>query len=366
MKKTKVAIVGCGSISEFYLTSLRDLYSDYCVVDALCDIYRPAAEQRAQQFNIPRVLTLEALWADPEIEIVLNLTIPSAHCEIICAALESGKHVYTEKPLATTMEEAEKIKATSERTGKTVCCATDVWLGAAGQTALKAIKAGYIGDVFGVHCVCTHPLHGNEHWHPNPYPFYQKGAAPMNDMGPYYFNFLISVLGPVKTVSSVQTMNFPERVITSMPHKGETIHVEVPTHVVGTFTFGNGAVGTIINSLDIWNTRQPHLEIHGTEGTIVMGDPNQFNGEVLISRLSHGDDKWSPLPQLVEYTDTLRGIGLSDMILALQEGRTPRCSLDIGMHLVEIFSAFDEAAETHTTIELKTTCQTPKARWETA
>ena len=186
----------------------------------------------------------------------------------------------------------------------------------------------------------------------------------MLDMGAYYLNQLIALMGPVKSVTAMQTTNFKERLISTEPHKGEYIHVEVPTHVVSLLQFASGAVVTFMNTLDVWNSRQPWIEIYGTEGSLILPDPNHFKGDVLISRLSYGDDKWSQLPGIEEYRDTQRGVGLADMVRAIEQNRPHRASAEMACHVMDVIEAFDDSANSGQTCMITSTCEPPKGRWE--
>ena len=364
MKKMRIGLIGCGMISRTYLANARDLYSDDYEIVAVADIRAEAAKKCAEEFGIAKVLTPEELIHDPEVDLVLNLTVPMAHTDVICQALEAGKHVYTEKPFGVSREDADRIFRTMEKSGKRVGCAPDTFMSMPVQTALKAIESGYIGEIMGANCQCIHPTHGNENWHPEPFFFYQKGAGPMFDMGAYYLNILISLMGPARSVMCMQTLNFPERLVKTQPHKGEYIHVEVPTHVVSMIKFCSGAVVTFMNTLDVWNTKQPWIEIYGTKGSIILPDPNHFQGDVLISRLSFGEDKWIKLPDLLEYQDTQRGEGLADMVRAIRENRPHRASAEMARHVVDIINAFDDSAASGREYVLSTTCTPPEGRWK--
>ena len=364
MNRMKVGIIGCGVISKTYLTNARDLYSEFYEIVAVADILPEAAQKRAAEFHIAKVLTPEELIHNPEIDIVLNLTVPMAHTDVICQALEAGKHVYTEKPFGVSREDAARIMDAMKKSGKRVGCAPDTFMSMPVQTALKAIESGWIGEVMGANCQCTHPTHGNENWHPEPFSFYKKGAGPMFDMGAYYLNILIAAMGPAESVMCMQTLNFPERRVNTQPHKGEYIHVEVPTHVVSMIRFASGAVATFLNTLDVWNTKQPWIEIYGTKGTLILPDPNHFTGDVLISRLSFGDDKWTKVPDMLEFKDTQRGAGLADMCQAIHENRPHRASAEMACHVVDIINAFDDAAASGAECRMSTTCEKPLGMWE--
>jgi len=364
MDKMRIGLIGCGSISSHYLKYGKQLYSDVYEITAVADIRPEAAIRSAAEFSVPRVLTPDELIHDSDIDIVLNLTIPQAHAGLICRALEAGKHVYTEKPFGITRAEAKQILETMKRTGRRLGCAPDTFMGMPAQTALKAVKDGMIGRVMGANCMCVHPTHGNENWHPEPFSYYQKGAGPMLDMGAYYLNQLIAMMGPVRSVMAMQTMNFPERIINTDPHRGEYIHVEVPTHAVSLLQFHSGAVVTFMNTLDVWNSRQPWIEIYGTEGSLILPDPNRFEGDVLISRMSFGNDKWTKLPGLENYRLTQRGAGLADMIQGIQEERPHRASAEMACHVMDIIEAVDDSASSGQACVLSTTCESPKGRWE--
>ena len=362
MKKMNVGLIGCGSISQTYLKNAKELYADSFAITAVSDLRMEAAEAKAREFGT-RALTTEELLADPDIDLILNLTVPNAHRAVIIRALEAGKHVYTEKPFGVSREDAAAIMDAMRRSGKRLGSAPDTFMGMPFQTALKAIKSGCIGRVMGANCMCIHPTHGNENWHPEPFFFYKPGAGPMFDMGAYYLNMMICAMGPASRVMCMQTMNFKERLISTEPHKGEYIHVEVPTHVASLVEFASGAVVTFMNSLDVWNSKQPWIEIYGTEGTLVLPDPNHFKGEVLIAR-RYGRSAWEQVPDLVEYQSTQRGAGLADMIEAIADDRPIRPSAEMACHVNEIINGFDISSETGAAYLLQTTCEAPKGRWE--
>ena len=363
MEKPKIGIIGCGSISGNYLTSAKKAYSDIFEISAVSDIDINRAKKRAEEFEIRKVLTTEEMLKDDEIELVVNLTIPGAHHNITKSFLQAGKHVFSEKPFGINRTETADILETAKKYNKKVGCAPEIFLSMQVQSVIKCVQSGYIGNVIGAHCVCFHPTHGNENWHPEPLSYYQKGAGPMFDMGGYYFSALIAINGPVESVMSYETMNFPERTIITNPHRGEIIKVEVPTHVVGMFQFKSGAVGTFINTLDAWNTKQPYIELYGTEGTIILPHPGRFEGEALLSRFAYGENEWVKVPSLMEYKNTARGIGIVDMLEAISNDRSPRASGEFAAHVMDIIIAFDEASADKKMIKLASTCIPPNPRW---
>lgn len=361
MKKLRLGILGCGAISEHYLRSARDVFSDTQIVTACSDIVCEKAIARANEFGVKKALTPDELMDDPDIDLIVNLTVPKAHEELTIACLEHGKHVYTEKPVAMTRDGVERIMETAARLGLRVGCAPDSFMSAPMQTAKKIIESGWIGEPIGVTAVCA--MRGNEYWRPDADFFYQKGAGPMLDMAAYYFNALISIIGSVRSVVAQSRITYPERTIKVAPRRGDVINVEVPTFVSGVFEFDNGAIGTFINSFDIWKSRDSYIEIYGEKGTLILPDPNRYEGEVLISR--YGDNEWRVCPQLNEYSKYMRGVGIADMAHAIADGYEHRAGIEMAYHVTDIMLAFEEAAAEGVRKVISSKCSKPSGLWET-
>ncbi len=353
-KKRKIGIVGCGKISGIYLKNLTGMFDNTEVI-ACADIVPERARAAAAEYGIPKSGTVEEILADPEIEIVLNLTIPAAHAEVTTRALEAGKHVYQEKPLATRFEDGRKILELAAARKLLVGGAPDTFLGAGIQTCRKLIDDGWIGTPIGATAFMTN--HGHESWHPDPAFYYQPGAGPMFDMGPYYLTALINLIGPVSGVSGSARITFPERTITSEPKNGEKIHVEVPTHVTGTLEFASGAIGTIITSFDVWQASLPFIEIYGSDGSLSVPDPNTFGGPVRVWR--KGATEWQQVPLLFEHRENSRGLGVSDMVRAIEDNRPPRAGGPLTLHVLEIMQGIHSAAESGVRYSLSTSCSRP-------
>lgn len=356
MDRVKIGIVGCGVISDIYLKNCTGVF-DILEVKAVADLIREKAEKKAEEYNIPNVYTVEELMADPEIEIVLNLTNPQAHAEVCLAALEAGKSVYVEKPFAVTREDGLKIKELAASKGLLTGGAPDTFMGGGIQTCRKLIDDGWIGKPIAATAFMTN--RGHERWHPEPDFYYKTGGGPMFDMGPYYLTALINLVGPVESVMGSAKITFPERTITSQPNYGKKIDVEVPTHVAGTLNFKNGAVGTIITSFDIWGTNLPFIEIYGTEGSISVPDPNTFGGKVSVLR--QGGKEWHEVPLTHEYAENSRGIGIADMAYALRTGRKNRANSELAYHVLDIMHGFHDSSDSKALYKLESTCERPQA-----
>ncbi len=341
----KVGIVGCGNISPAYFKGCRA----FPILDvvACADIDMTRAQARATEFGVPKACTVEELLNDPEIQIVVNLTIPKAHTEVNLKALEAGKNVYVEKPLAVKRTDGQRALTAAGELGLRLGCAPDTFLGGGIQTCRKLIDDGVIGEPVAATAFMT--CHGHESWHPDPEFYYHVGGGPMLDMGPYYLTALVNLISPVRRVTGSTRMTFPERMITSQPKNGTRVVVEVPTHVAGVMDFDNGAVGTIITTFDVWAANLPRIEIYGTEGSLSVPDPNTFGGQVQVR--AAGDKEWYDVP--LTHSDTVgRGIGVADMAYALTYGRPHRASGALAYHVLDVMEAFEDASRSGAHVEL--------------
>jgi predicted dehydrogenase len=355
-EKMKVGIIGCGHISNAYFTAAKRF--DILDVVSCADINMEAALAKAEEHEV-KAVTVDELLADPEIEIVINLTIPAAHAEIALRSLESGKHTYAEKPFAVTVEEGKKVIETAKAKGLRVGCAPDTFLGGGHQTCRKLIDDGWIGRPVGGTAIVMG--YGPErYYHPAPKFFYELGGGPMFDLGPYYITALVNMLGPVKRVCAVTTKAFEERVAGPQAIvKREKLPVEVPTHLSGVLEFHNGAVISVITSFDVWKHGHNPIEIYGTEGSLLVPDPNGFGGPVKLAAGGRRQVEWSECPISHIYTEPSRSIGAADMAYGIKTGRKHRCSGELAFHVLEVMHAFEKSSVAGKHIELESTCERP-------
>lgn len=353
METTKIGIVGCGNISGIYFQAGKTF--EILEIAACADLVPERARAKAAEFGIPRACSTDELLADPDVRIVVNLTIPAAHGSVAMAALKAGKCVHNEKPLALTRQDGKAMLALAKKKGLRVGCAPDTFMGAGIQTCRKLIDDGVIGEPIGATAFML--CHGHESWHPDPEFYYKPGGGPMFDMGPYYLTALVNLMGPVRRVTGSARASLAERTITSQPKAGTRIQVEVPTHVCGVMDFASGAIGTITTSFDVWAAEHPCLEVYGTEGTLSVPDPNGFGGPVRLRR--PGDKAWQEVPLTHAYAANSRGIGVADMAYALRSGRPHRASGDLAYHVLDIMHAFHDASASGKHVELKSTCAQP-------
>ncbi|WP_338693545.1 Gfo/Idh/MocA family oxidoreductase [Streptomyces sp. Q6] len=330
-----VAVVGAGVISAEYLRTLA-AFPDVRVV-AVADLDIARAEAAARAHGVPVAGDLATVLALPEVELVVNLTVPAAHVAVAREALRAGRHVYGEKPLALLPGEAEKLLAEAAERGLLVGCAPDTFLGAGLQSALRAVAAGHIGaPVAASTAVCGL---GPERWHPDPAFFYQPGAGPLFDLGPYYLTALVALFGGVERVAASARRARAERVAGAGPAAGRVFPVDVPTHVSALLDFASGPTATSVFS---WDAARPHLhfEVVGTEATLSVPDPNRFDGSLRLR--PNGAADWAELP--VAGRADGRGLGVVDLARSIRTGTAPRASGALALHVLETMTAVTDSA----------------------
>lgn len=352
MKPIGIGIIGCGNISSAYLKAMASF--PILNVVGLADLNEDLARARGAEFNIPAT-NVTALLADPDIDIIVNLTVPKAHVAVGLQALDAGKHTYSEKPLGINFAEGKMLAETARTKNLRIGAAPDTFLGGAHQTARAILDEGAIGQPVGG--TATFMCPGHERWHPHPDFYYEVGGGPMLDMGPYYITNLVNLLGPVTQVAGFAFAPRNERVITSEPRKGERIPVDVPTHVAGVLAFANGAIVQIGMSFDVAGHKHVPLEIYGTEGTLIVPDPNHFGGQIEYLQKGGAFEK---LDTRHPYADgNFRSLGVADLAHAIRSNRPHRANGSLALHVLEIMEAFEIASQTARTVTITTTTERP-------
>ena len=353
MDRVKIGVIGCGNISPIYLTNLTRVFKNV-EVKYVADRIHERAVKRSEEYG-PKAVSVAELLADPEIEIVLNITNPDQHTIVNRQILAAGKSAHSEKPFNGFLDDAKELMEIAEKKGLRIGGAPDTFLGAGIQTCRKLIDDGFIGEPIAGNAFML--CHGHESWHPDPEFYYKKCAGPMFDMGPYYITALVSLLGPVKRTVGFTKKTFPTRKITSEPKYGTIIDVDVPTHVAGTMEFANGATVQLTTSFDVWGARSlPCIEIYGTEGTLVVPDPNCFGGPVYLKRFNT-DFKEMPLTHC--YAENSRGLAVADLASAIRHGRKHRANEQLCYHALEVMHSFELSSDSGRVYELKSTCERP-------
>jgi predicted dehydrogenase len=348
-----IGVIGVGVISRQYFEHLPQLPNLRLTAVADLDADR-AATVAAEQGAV--ALTVDDLLADDRVDAVLNLTIPAAHADIALRALDAGKHVYGEKPLALTTAEGAPVLERAAARGLRVGSAPDTVLGTGIQTARALLDGGRIGDPVGAAVAWTSP--GHEEWHPAPAFYYQPGGGPLFDMGPYYLTSLVSFFGPVVRVSGATGRSTRERRIATGPNAGTVVPVDVATHVTAILEHASGVASTVTVSFEVFASLAPKFEVYGTAGTIAVPDPNMFSDTV---QLATADDRsFRDVPVAAGYEGAGRGYGLADMARAIETDRPHRASGDLAFHVLEIMEAVLRAGDEHAVVELTSTVERPE------
>jgi predicted dehydrogenase len=367
---TTIGVIGCGMVSHAYLGTIAR--APELTLKALASRTMRSAEAQAGRYG-GTAMTVERLLADPEIAVVVNLAPPSVHHEIGRQVLEAGKHLYSEKPFATALADAEDLLALAAAKRLEIGCAPDTFLGEGHQAVRRLVDEDAIGTITGG--AIAFGTRGMESWHPDPAFFYAAGGGPLLDIGPYYLTQLVNLLGPIAEVSAIGSVPRATRTITSPGREGVTIDVAVPTTVNGAILFESGANVALAMSWDVAGHRRAPIELYGSTGSIEAPDPNQFGGATRVSdgdgtvrvvgeavlekkldatslaralhALGQGIDPRSggPVgPDTALGFGDLRGLGLLDLVAAVREGRRPRASGRLAAHVLEALLGLEACA----------------------
>jgi predicted dehydrogenase len=341
MKNSKigVGIIGCGNISQAYFNGAKVF--EVLEIVSCADVNMEAAKTKAEE-NQCKAETVSGLLSNPDVDMVINLTIPAVHAEVSLQALQAGKHVHCEKPLAVELADGKAVLDLATEKGLFVGCAPDTFLGAGLQTCRKVVDDGWIGKVTGGTAFMM--SHGPESWHPNPTFFYQRGAGPMFDMGPYYITALVHLLGPVRRVSAITSQAHKERIATCKEQFGRILPVEIPTHYSGSLEFHSGATISMTISFDVHRHGHSPIELYGTGGSLKVPDPNTFGGPVAM--WTPGSTDWHDLALSHPYASNMRSIGAADLAYAILSGgkHKHRTSGELAYHVLEVMHAYEKSS----------------------
>lgn len=348
-----IGIIGCGKISQAYFEGAKTFE---CIQIIACADLNPDAAKEKAEANGCEALSVEALLAHSEIELVINLTIPASHAAVSMQILQAGKHVYSEKPLAIELADAQTLLALASEKNLRVGCAPDTFMGAGIQTCRKLIDEGAIGKVIGGTLSMLN--RGHESWHPNPGFYYQKGGGPVFDMAPYYLTALVNLIGPIKQVSAITSKAFESRTATSQSCQGQILPVEVSTHCSATLEFHSGALITAIFSFDVYTTDHHMNQLFGTEGSLQVPDPNTFAGPVMHYQPAN---KWQQQALSHIYDVNMRGIGVAEMATAIRANRPHRANGALAYHVLEVMHACETSSQSGRHVEILSCPQRPAA-----
>ncbi|MGH3166733.1 MAG: Gfo/Idh/MocA family protein [Trebonia sp.] len=351
-----VAIVGCGNISNQYLKHLTQFPDVKVLFCADLDLER--AEKQAAAYGIPGDGSVEEALDHPGVDLVVNLTIPAAHAEVATAAIAAGKHMWSEKPLTLNVAAGRAILDQAAKNGVRVGCAPDTVLGAGIQSSRRFIDSGGIGEPLSALTLLQGP--GPQVWHPDPEFLFATGAGPLFDLGPYYLSVLATLFGPARRVAALGRRASDTRTIGAGPRAGTEFTVEVPTYVAALVDYAGGEAAQLLFTWDSQLSRQGFVEITGTEATLAVPDPNNFDGDLKVRRA--GEKDWTVIPSTGAAAG--RGTGVVDMVRAIRNGEPHRASGEMALHVLEIMAAVERSAASADFETLETPFDTPAALGE--
>ena len=364
MRHLTIGIAGAGVISHVYIRDIKRLYSDHLTIKSVAALHAEHAQEVAEKYEIPVACSIEEMLQDPEIDLVVNLTPPKAHTELNKQILKAGKHLFCEKPFALTLEDALEIKALAEEKGLIIGCAPDSFLGSSLSTCRKLLQDGWIGKP--LYVSANMMTSGVETWHPYPEAFYAEGGGPVFDMGGYYFTALVTMLGAAERITAVSGTGFAQRTIYTQPRFGQKVDVNVPTFYSFIIQMKSGVIVNMNMSFDIWKTSLPNFEIYGTDGTLMVPDPNMHGGtpkvfrkEQVLAKCFGGNDTGEgnafAVPELnQDIGEYVRCLGVEAVYRSIAEGAHNPCNPDLAVHVTEMMLGVMKAAETGLPYEMTT------------
>jgi predicted dehydrogenase len=354
-----VGVIGAGMISDTYLEHLTS-FPDIRVV-IVGDLDEPRAQSQADKYGVPESGGADEVLHHPEVELIVNLTIPAAHAAVASAAVAAGKHVWSEKPISIARSSARALLDGAQQAGRLVGVAPDTVLGPGLQTARRAIARGDIGTPVSAQTTIQYP--GPDLFHPNPEFLFAEGAGPLYDVGPYFITALVHVFGPFAHVAAVGSTAHQTRTVRVGERAGTPFSVAIPTHVAAIAQFVSGGVAQSIFSFESPLARFGIVEITGTEGTMVVPDPNRFNGDIKITQAStfdklHDEPEWRTIPASGVVAG--RGIGALDMARCIRNGGSPLASGELAYHVLDTMIAIDESIQLGQTVVVASTVEPPR------
>lgn len=355
----RIAIIGCGFVADLYMKTLP-AHADLELVGVF-DIDQRRCSKFASFYDVPAYQSLDDLLHDSSVEIVLNLTNPRSHFSVSKTCLEANKHVYSEKPLAMSMAEAEYLVALAEEKGLYLSGAPSRLLGDTAQTMWNALRKGVIGSPLLVYAEMDDGLvhqMAYKRWigasgAPWPYKDEFEIGCTLEHAG-YVITWLVAFFGPATSVTAFASVQIPDKK-TDVP-----LEYQAPDFTVACIQFASGVVARLTCS--IIAPADHGIQVFGDQGILSVDDcwksraPVFLNKPLKIAGRSVERPKWmwSKIPLLGD--QSLRKVsrrlkkvdfclGPLEMVKAINENRSCRLSANFCLHVTEISLAIHEANE---------------------
>ena len=329
MSPLGIGIVGTGNIAGGYA---RDALTHPEIrLVAATDIDPERATAFAKEHGCRAHASIDELLADEAVDIVVNLTVHHAHYEVTKRALEAGRHVYSEKPLALRSQEARELVNLATARGRRLGCSPSTFLGEAQQTAAGLIRSGRLGALRAIYAEVNWGR--IETWHPAPAPFYDVGV--MVDVGVYPLTLVTSMVGPAQGVRAWGWDLQPDRVTLD----GTPFRIGSPDLIVSAIELDGGAVVRLTTSFYVGRPTRQHggLEFHGDDASLALGSFQDFDATVELGAYGEAFETVEHVRPAFRGTAWARGV--AEMASAIDEGRPHRASAEQAAHVVDILEA---------------------------
>ena len=341
----KLGVIGCGNVLTAYGPAIQGLRARGLVETVLvCGRESQRDFAAAQLGSVPFTTESNDIVRSSVIDFVMILASMPQHAALACAALESGKHVFMEKPLATSFDEARSVVDLARRGDRLLVCAPFTTLSPTFQCVASHIRRGDIGRPCSARARYGWAGPWWSEW------FYKKGGGALFDLGVYCLTSLTGLLGPARRVTALTGVAIPEREI-----NGRRIRVEAADNAQVLLDFGNACFGAVTSGFTMQQYRCPALEVYGTTGTIQMlGDDWSPNGYELWQNAA---GCWQVFKETAP--DWPWHDGLRHFVECVHAGAPPRVTPEHALHVLEIMVKAEQAAQEGRTLELATTFELP-------
>jgi predicted dehydrogenase len=346
----RIGIVGAGNIATPYARTI--VAAEELELAAVADALEGRAEALVAEFGGVAYASVEALLADESVDAVVNLTAAVAHAEVTAAALEAGKHVHSEKPLALSYADAKALVDLAAARGLGLSASPATLLGEAQQTMWKLVRDGALGTVRVAYAEANWGK--VESWHPSPLTLYAVGA--MGDVGVYPIAILTAMFGPARRVTAFSHTLVPDRV----DKFGTPFAIEVPDIEIAALELESGVLVRVTASFYVGPGYQRGLELHGDEGMLHLPAWGDFDSRILLSTSGNGDDYALVEPVRPAYQGNDWSRALVDLAAAVEEGRPPRASGAHAAHVVEILDAIATSSREGGSVEVRSSFPQPE------
>ena len=344
----RVAVVGCGNISGAYGETMS-AYRSLRIAGAT-DVDRALSAAFVERFGGVDYPSLDDVLGDPSVDAIVNLTVPAAHAEVTTAALNAGKHVHSEKPLAGSYAAARSLVELAADRGLRLSCAPITFMGEAQETARRLVDSGAIGRVR----VAYAEVNGGriESWHPRPQPFYRIG--PFADIAVYPLTILTAIFGPARRVTANATIVYPDRATLG----GESFTPAAPDFGVAVLELESGTIVRLTANFYVPRIANRNgIELHGDAGSIFLSDWQQFDAAVELAPFG---EQYRAVPVENPFRGTDWGRALDDLSGAIGSGRPQRATGAHAAHIVEILDAISASVADGSTVAVTSSFSRPE------